>query len=294
MRRWLLAAAAVMACIVTAVPASAVSLSDIKGRGRVIVATSGNLPPNTFVDERNQLTGYDVEVCGFVEKTLGVPMTFERLDWKSPGLQTGRFDLVCSNVNITDERKQVFDYSVPYSRAAVVPLVRKGVDGVKSFKDLAGRNVGAISGGNDGEIPAREIEKQFGAFKSFKGYPGYAEMFAHMRAGRIDVIIAPDLAAGDYLKKFPGEASFAGEPFQVRYVGIPLPEGSTDLKSVVDETIRKARTDGTLDRLAQQFFGIEGFSKQLIEQGALTQTFECELGQLGRWRKRRGACWRGP
>jgi len=250
-----------MACIVTAVPASAVSLSDIKGRGRVIVATSGNLPPNTFVDERNQLTGYDVEVCRLVEKTLGVPMTFERLDWKGilPGLQTGRFDLVCSNVNITDERKQVFDYSVPYSRAAVVPLVRKGVDGVKSFKDLAGRNVGAISGGNDGEIPAREIEKQFGAFKSFKGYPGYAEMFADMRAGRIDVIIAPDLAAGDYLKKFPGEASFAGEPFQVRYVGIPLQKGSADLKSVVDETIRKARTDGTLDRLAQQFFGIEGF-----------------------------------
>jgi ABC-type amino acid transport substrate-binding protein len=267
MRRWLLAAVAVMACTLTAVPALAVSLSDIKGRGRVIVATSGNLPPNTFVDERNQLTGYDVEVCRLIEKALGVPMTFERLDWKGilPGLQTGRFDLVCSNVNITDERKQVFDYSVPYSRAAVVPLVRKGVDGIKSFKNLAGRNVGAISGGNDGEIPAREIEKQFGAFKSFKGYPGYAEMFADMRAGRIDVIIAPDLAAGDYLKKFPGEASFAGEPFQVRYVGIPLQKGSADLKAVVDETIRKARTDGTLNRLAQQFFGIEEFSKQLID-----------------------------
>jgi ABC-type amino acid transport substrate-binding protein len=268
MTRWLLAAVALAASILTAVPASAASLADIKGRGRVIVATSGNLPPNTFVDERNQLTGYDVEVCRLIEKVLGVPMTFERLDWKGilPGLQTGRFDLVCSNVNITEERKQVFDYSVPYSRAAVVPLVRKGVDGVKSFKDLAGRNVGAISGGNDGEIPAREIEKQFGAFKSFKGYPGYAEMFADMRAGRIDVIIAPDLAAGDYLKKFPGEAAFAGEPFQVRYVGIPLQKGSADLKDVVDETIRKARSDGTLDRLAQQFFGIEGFSKQLIDQ----------------------------
>ena len=171
-------------------------------------------------------------------------------------------------MNITDERKQVFDYSVPYSRAAVVPLVRKGVDGVKSFKDLAGRNVGAISGGNDGEIPAREIEKQFGAFKSFKGYPGYAEMFADMRAGRIDVIIAPDLAAGDDLEKFPGEASFAGEPFQVRYVGIPLQQGlrrSEERRGRL-KTIRKARTDGTLDRLAQQFFGIEGFSKQLIDQ----------------------------
>jgi ABC-type amino acid transport substrate-binding protein len=160
----------------------------------------------------------------------------------------------------------VFDYSIPYSRAAVVPLVRKGVEGMKSFKELAGRNVGAISGASDGEMPAREIEKQFGAFKSFKGYPGYAEMFSDMRAGRIDVIVAPDLAAADYLKKFPGEATFAGEPFQVRFVGIPLQKGSTELKALIDDTIRKARTDGTLDRLALQFFNIEDFSKQLVDK----------------------------
>ncbi len=268
MTRWLIAAVTAITTVLVTFPGFAVEMSEIKARGRLIVATSGNLPPNTFVDERNQLTGYDVEVCRLIEKAFGMPMTFERLDWKGilPGLQTGRFDLVCSNVNITDERKQVFDYSIPYSRAAVIPLLRKDVAGIKSFKDLAGRNVGAISGGNDGEIPAREIEKQFGAFKSFKGYPGYAEMFADMRAGRLDVIIAPDLAAGDYLKKFPGEATFAGEPYQIRFVGIPLQKGSAELKTAIDDTIRKARTDGTLDRLAQKFFGIENFSKQLIDK----------------------------
>jgi ABC-type amino acid transport substrate-binding protein len=268
MTRWIIAAVAAISATLASFAAPAVEMADIKARGRLIVATSGNLPPNTFVDERNQLTGYDIEVCRLIEKAVGIPMTFERLDWKGilPGLQTGRFDLVCSNVNITDERKQVFDYSIPYSRAAVIPLVRSGVERIKNFKDLAGHNVGAISGGMDGEIPAREIEKQFGSFKSFKGYPGYAEMFADMRAGRLDVIVAPDLAAGDYLKKFPGEAAFAGEAYQVRFVGIPLQKGSAELKAIVDDTIRKARTDGTLDGLAQKFFGIEHFSKQLIDK----------------------------
>ena len=51
--------------------------------------------------------------------------------------------------------------------------------------DLKGRMVGAISGGMDGEIPAKAIEKEHGAFKSFKGYAGYAEMFADMEIGRI-------------------------------------------------------------------------------------------------------------
>lgn len=271
MKRWTRWAGWMLAAAVLALPwqsAGAADLAEIKKRGKLIIATSGNLPPNTYVDEKNNLTGYDIEVCRLLEKALGVPAQFERLDWKGilPGLQTGRFDMVCSNVNITEERKGIFDYSIPYSRAAVVPVVRKGVTGVTGFKTLAGRDVGAISGGNDGEIPAREIEKQFGAFKSFKGYPGYAEMFADLRAGRIEVIIAPDLAAGDYMKKFPGEATFAGEPFQVRFVGLPMQKGSTELKAAADAVIRQARQDGTLDKMAKQFFGIDGFSKQLIDK----------------------------
>lgn len=263
--RTILAAAALG--IAAAGPAFA-DLAEIKKRGELIAATSGNLPPNTYMNEKNELTGYDIEVCRHIAKTIGVKVTFERLDWKGvlPGVQTGRFDMACSNVNITDERKGIFDYSIPYSRAAVVPVVRKGVANIASFKNLKGRNVGAITGGNDGEIPARAIEKEFGAFASFKGYPGYAEMFADMRTGRLDAIIAPDLAAADYIKKFPGEASFSGDPYQVRYVGLPMTKGSPQLKAAIDAAINKARTDGTLDKLADQFFGIKAFSKQLVDK----------------------------
>jgi cystine transport system substrate-binding protein len=265
---WLAILCVAAATAATWTGAFSADLPEIKSRGRLIAATSGNLPPNTFVDANNQLTGYDVEVGRLIEKAIGVPITFERLDWKGilPGLQTGRFDAVFSNVNITEERKQLFDYSIPYSRAAVVAVVRKGVEGVGGVTDLAGKNVGAISGGMDGEIPAREIEKKFGAFRSFKGYPGYAEMFTDMRNGRLDVIICPDLAAADYLVKNPEAARIVGEPYSVRYVGVPMQKGSKELKDVVDATIRKARNDGTLDQLAKKFFGLDDFSKQLVDQ----------------------------
>lgn len=268
MRRTLTAVFTVLATTAVSAATLAADLAEIKSRGRLIAATSGNLPPNTFVDANNQLTGYDVEVGRLIEKAIGVPVQFERLDWKGilPGLQTGRFDAVFSNVNITDERKQIFAFSIPYSRAAVVTVVRAGVEGVNGYRDLAGKNVGAISGGADGEMPAREIDKKFGAFKSFKGYPGYAEMFTDMRAGRLDAIICPDLAAADYLVKFPGVAQIKGEPYTVRFVGIPMQKNAPELKALVDATIRKARNDGVLDQLAKKFFGLDGFSKQLVDQ----------------------------
>ena len=74
-----------------------------------------------------------------------------------PGLQTGRFDAVVSNINVLEERKAVFDFSVPYSRSAVVAITRASAKDINSYKDLKDKVVGAITGGADGEIPARQI-----------------------------------------------------------------------------------------------------------------------------------------
>ena len=52
----------------------------------------------TFLNDKNELTGYDIEVGRFIANHLGVKLDLVRLDWKGilPGLQTGRFDVVFS------------------------------------------------------------------------------------------------------------------------------------------------------------------------------------------------------
>lgn len=242
-------------------------LPEIKARGKLIAATSGDLVPVTYLNDKNELEGYDIEVAHFIEKKIGVPIELVRLDFKGilAGLQAGRFDAVFSNVNITDERKKIFDYSIPYSRSAVVAVIRKGLEDVHSYKDLKGKTVGGISGGNDGEVPAREIAAKYGAFKDFKGYTGNAELFADLAIGRIDAAISPDTAAGYFLKTHPGVGEIVGEPYQVRYVGIPMQKGAVQLKAAIDAAIREMRQQGLLDRWGKQYFGIDHYSAQLID-----------------------------
>jgi ABC-type amino acid transport substrate-binding protein len=251
-----------------AVPAGAADLPEIVKRGHMVAATSGNLPPVSFLNDKNELVGYDIEVGKFIAKHIGVKLDLVRLDWKGilPGLQTGRFDAVFSNVNVTPERKEIFDYSIPYSRSAVVVVARANIADITGPTDLKGRSVGAISGGMDGEIPARAIEKEHGSFKTFKGYAGYAEMFADMEIGRIDAAVAPDTAAANFIKDKPGVAKIVGKPYVVRYVGVPMQKNSPQLKAKMDEAIRAMRKDGLLDRWAKQYFGIDNFSTQLIDQ----------------------------
>ncbi|NIF69255.1 transporter substrate-binding domain-containing protein [Burkholderia sp. Ap-962] len=228
-------------------------------------ATSGDLPPVTFVNARGELDGYDVQVARYVAQRVGIPMQLDKLEFKGilPGLQTGRFDIVFSNINITPERSAVFDYSIPYSRSAVVVVARHGVTDVHGFRDLHGKRVGAIAGSNDGEVPAREIERKFGQFAIFKGYGGYAEMFTDLALGRLDAVVAPDNAAANLLRQHVGVAEIVGEPYSVRFVGAPMPKGSTELKTKVDAAIREMIRAGLADQWGKQYFGIDHYSAQL-------------------------------
>jgi ABC-type amino acid transport substrate-binding protein len=254
--------------VAMSVVVQAADLAEIKARGYLNSATSGNLPPVTFVNENNELDGYDVQVAKYVEGKLGVEIRLNRVDWKGilPGLQTGRFDAIFSNVNITEERKGTFDYSIPYSRSAVVIVRRKSAGDINGFKDLAGKKVGAITGANDGEVPARAIAEEHGEFADFKGYAGYSEMFQDLAIGRVDALVAPDTAAGNFLKERPDVGEIVGEPYQVRFVGVPMQKGSTELKALIDESIQEMREKGLLDEWGKKYFGIENFSKQLIDR----------------------------
>lgn len=251
--------------VFTASVASAADLDAIKARGYLSAATSGNLPPVAYVNDKNELTGYDIEVAHAVEKKLGFEMRINKLDWKGilPGLQTGRFDAVFSNVNATDERKTVFDFSIPYSRSAVVVVRKAGLKEINGYKDLKGRKVGAIAGGNDGEVPARAMEKEVGAFADFKGYAGYAEMFADLAIGRVDALVAPDTAAANFIRERPGIGEIVGAPFSISFVAVPMQKGSPKLKAEIDAVIRDLKSSGKLDEWGKSYFGIDKFSAQL-------------------------------
>ena len=243
-------------------------LADAKARGKLIIATSGNLPPATFVDDKNELDGYDISIAREVGKRLGIPIQFERIDSKGmlPGLQTGRFDAVVSNINVLEERKAVFDFSVPYSRSAVVAITRASAKDINSYKDLKDKVVGAITGGADGEIPARQISEKFGAFKDFKGYPGFSEMFQDLAIGRIDAAITPEHAAADFNRQPPGIVKITSEAYQLKFVAVAFQKGSPQLKAAFDETILDLRHNGTLDKLAEKYFGYKDYTKNIPEQ----------------------------
>ncbi|WP_235620042.1 ABC transporter permease subunit [Trichlorobacter lovleyi] len=102
-------------------PAKAVHTSGVLRMG-----TCANLEPFSF-QSNGIITGLDRELSQLLGERLNkkieiIDMNFEAL---IPALQSGKIDFALSNFNVTEERKKLINFSVPYITNDISVLVRK-------------------------------------------------------------------------------------------------------------------------------------------------------------------------
>lgn len=90
------------------------------------MGTCAAIEPFSF-HANGRLTGLDIELSQLIGERLGkkieiIDMTFEGL---IPALQSGKIDFALSNFNVTDERKKLVNFSLPYVENDISALVRR-------------------------------------------------------------------------------------------------------------------------------------------------------------------------
>jgi len=248
-----------MAALVCARPSLAADLDAIKSKGVIVSLTTANDRPNAYLGIDGKPVGFEIDFCNYIAKSLGVSLDLSVIAWPGilPSLTAGRADIICSAVNVTPARVEQFDFSVPYSRTNLVAIVPIDSNATGPT-DTAGRVVGGTFGA-DGE----EVIRAIGGFKDIRIYTGNAELMSDLAAGRLDMVITGDIQGGTFIKNRPGIAKIVGKPYRTNFVAIPMAKGSTALKAAIDQAVKTARLDGTLDALAEKYFGLTGFTNSL-------------------------------
>ena len=124
----------------------------IKAKGKLVVALNPEFAPFEYqklVDGKNQIVGSDVELAKAIAKELGVEVEFSPMSFDNvlASLDSGKADLAISGVSKTEERSQVYDFSIPYYTSKNKVIVRKSeLTNYQSVKDLAQKKVGAQKG----------------------------------------------------------------------------------------------------------------------------------------------------
>jgi polar amino acid transport system substrate-binding protein len=159
--------------------------------------------PVNFTDpETGDRTGWNTDIVLRALEHAGIDK-YEFVDgpWESmvPGLQSGRFDLLASDVHVTPERIEIIDFTAPtfwYGDALFVPAGNPA--NVHSWEDLAGKTVGVGLGTNYAEWLQQRTD--LGTLNTYKGPQ---EMAADLVAGRLDALIAEDSNFTGYLAENP-------------------------------------------------------------------------------------------
>ena len=246
--------ASALALAALSATASALTLKEIKARGYIQVGTSGQGAPYTYVNEKNELVGYDIDWAEVISKGLGVEVHWSKMPWPGllPALQAEQVDVLMSAVKITDERKAAFDFSIPYGAEAAVAIVPSSNKTANSFDAIKGRTVAAVTASFQGDAAVR-----VGGYKELLLFKNDPELYLALKTGQADVAVTGTSSIGHYLSLGNTDIRIAGVDSVMAPQGIAFRKGSDDLRMAIDAIIEKGKADGTLAKLYRKNIGID-------------------------------------
>ena len=254
LRRTILKSAVIAVGLAALGPGNVIAdeLETLKEKGVIRIAMSGAYPPFNFVNDQNEVVGFDPAVGAEIAKRMGLEAEIVTTAWDGiiGGLLANKYDAIVGSMTITDERDEVVDFVGPYYSDKRAIFTKPGSD-IKSLDDLEGKKVG-LTLGETHEDWARE--KGYNV-STYKGLP---ELLLELENGRVDAIvndsIAAILAMGEKGQEFEMFDDPGTEPFGA---GIAIREGSPELAAAMQEALDSMMEDGTYLELAEKWIGAD-------------------------------------
>lgn len=233
-------------------------LKTIQERGTIIVGLEGDWAPWSYVDENDELTGYDVEVAKAIVDKLGVEIQIVPGEWDGlfAGMDAGRYDMVVNGVEVTEERADKYDFSTPYAYIRTALIVKGDNDSIKTFEDLKGKKTA-----NSIASTYMNLAESYGA--TCYGVSTLDETLTMVLQGRVDATLNAIVSFTDYMAQHPdSNLKVVATTEDASNVAIPMRKGdeTASLREAVNKAIDELREDGTLSELSTRFFG-EDISK---------------------------------
>ncbi len=217
----------------------------------LLVATDTAFVPFEFKQD-GKYTGFDIELWDAIAKEAGLKYSLRPMDFNGiiPGLQTRNIDAALAGITIRDDRKKVIDFSDPYYESGLAILVNKDNTGIKSAKDLEGKNVAVKIGTATVDYLKANVPNA-----KLKLFPNIDNAFLELATGRVDAVVhdTPNL---QYFAKTGGQGKVkvVGSLKSGDFYGIGFPKDS-ELVPVVNKALKAIQDNGTYDALYTKWFG---------------------------------------
>jgi hypothetical protein len=154
----------------------------------IVVGMLEAFPPYYLLDEQGRADGFAIDVMEQVAARAGLEVRF--VPFKTgketqSALEHGRVDVI-SGLGITESRKQIFAFTVPFQTFRISLFVRDNEEMIRGLADLAGHQVGVVESN-----AAHRMLKQRNDIK-LKVFPDITTALFALLAGHVASVAYPE------------------------------------------------------------------------------------------------------
>ncbi|MEG0491762.1 MAG: transporter substrate-binding domain-containing protein [Clostridia bacterium] len=222
------------------------------------MATNASFPPYEFYDGE-KVVGIDAEIAAAICAKLGYELAISDMEFDSiiPAVQSGKADFAMAGLTVTDERKQMINFSNSYATGIQAVVVAEGspitcADDL--FKEGASTKVGVQLATTGDIYTTGDIEdKNLGKVTRF---PNGNEAVMALVNGKIDCVVIDKEPAKAYVAANKGlkvlDTEYATEDYAA-CIAKGNEEFLTKFNTALDELI----ADGTIKSIVEKYIKAE-------------------------------------
>ncbi|KQS61287.1 ABC transporter substrate-binding protein [Rhizobium sp. Leaf371] len=258
-----------------ALTASVVTAKDWK---TVTITLEGAYAPWNLTNPDGTLGGFEPELAKYLCDHMKVDCKLVASDWDGmiPALTAGKYDVIMDALSITEERKKIIDFTIPYAHTHAAfatakdsPLANAtgtgtvikldpGATGVKEIDSLKEAFAGKTIGIQAATVYSKFIYDNFGSIATVREYKTGAERDLDLESGRIDLVFDDAVYLISAFEKSNGTLAFTGPEIGGTIFGsgegLGLRQADTDLRDLFNKAIQSALDDGTIKTLSMKWF----------------------------------------
>ena len=231
--------------------AAAAELTTVEA-GKLTMATNAAFPPYEMTTDAGAFEGIDIDTAQAIADKLGLELQIDDMDFDAAllSVQQGKADIAMAGVTVTDERKNVMDFSDSYATGIQSIIVPEGSD-IASPDDLAGKMIGTQRG-TTGYIYCSD---DFGD-DAVVAYDDGLTAVQALNNGQVDAVVIDNAPAKEFVATNPGlvllDTSYAEEDY-----AIGMAKGNTALEDAVNAALEELKADGTLQSIVDKYITAE-------------------------------------
>ena len=235
------------------------------------VGTSGLVEPMNYYDENQELTGFDLELIYRLAYYLDAEVKVEAMSFDAlvASLESGKLDFVISDLNVTEERKEVILMSDPYMISETAVLVQKSRLGnedkwITSTEQLNGKRIGITEGSSyENTITALFPDAEIVHVSTF------SDCITALQNGKLDAYITDEPIARSQISETP-KITYLPELLTEDYYAYVLHPDNQELTKLVNKALAELAEEGVLDELEAEWIDGKGTQEVNVNPNADT------------------------